>query len=180
MCSPQRRAHLRQRVGSCEWSSALAKPPSFPSLFIHTCCAIRRDTSWRMMATTRDPLLTTWAIAICNQRRDTQRSRKEGLRNSGKTNEVGQTEACQQTVWPFHHDRTATSDHGYGKLITFAEFGRAYRPILTRPAGSFCDEAFDSSPSGRSSSQVVLELAWRCGLSIYLSRPIRVAGRSVF
>ena len=57
---------------------------------------------------------------------------------------------------------------------------RACRPILTQPAGSFCDEALDSSPSGRSSSQVVLELAWRCGLSIYLSRPIRVAGRSVF
>jgi hypothetical protein len=27
-------------------------------------------------------------------------------------------------IWPLHHNRTATSDHGYGKLITFAEFAR--------------------------------------------------------
>jgi hypothetical protein len=51
---------------------------------------------------------------------------------------------------------------------------------LTHTAGLFCDEAFDSSPSGRSSSQVALEFARFCGLSISLSRRVRLVGRSVF
>lgn len=76
---------------------------SFPSPFTLTCCATPAATSSPTTGTIRGAWRTTWATGTCNRPRGTRRWLKEGLLNSGKTNpasEVGQTEACQQTVWP--------------------------------------------------------------------------------
>src|SRR5262249_35710636 len=62
-----------QRVGSCEWFSAPAKPQSSPSLSIRTCSGIRPDTNLLTMATTRDHSPIISAIAICNRQHATPR-----------------------------------------------------------------------------------------------------------
>jgi hypothetical protein len=43
-------------------------------------------------------------------------------------NEVGQTEACQPTVWPCHDRTFGPADHGDGKVTTFAVAGLGRRP----------------------------------------------------
>jgi hypothetical protein len=65
-----------QRTGEAAKLPFPAHPPGY---------AIRRDTNLRMMGTTLDPLLTTWAIAICKAQRGTLRWLREGLRGSGRT-----------------------------------------------------------------------------------------------
>jgi hypothetical protein len=67
------------------------------------------DTNSQTMGTILDSLPTTWGIAICNQRRDIPRGRKEGSRNSGKTDAKRARRGVTTT------GTLRSSDHGYGK-----------------------------------------------------------------
>jgi hypothetical protein len=99
------KARPSRRVGSCGCCNEQVGPQSSRLLFTLTCCAMPAAISSPTMGTTLDPLLTTLVIAICNRPQGTRRWQKAGLRNSGRTNsrdEVGQTEARQPKVWPYH------------------------------------------------------------------------------
>jgi hypothetical protein len=61
------------------------KAAKLPFPVTRICSAIQLAISWRTMATTPGRLRTTWAIATCNRRRDTQRRHRIGLRSSGRT-----------------------------------------------------------------------------------------------
>ena len=56
-----------------EWCSVLAEQRSYHSQCIRTCYGIRRATSWPTMDMIPDRWRTISGIAICNQRRGTQR-----------------------------------------------------------------------------------------------------------
>jgi hypothetical protein len=67
---------------------------SFPLLSTVTCFAMPAATSLPTMVTIRGAWRTTWVIATCNQRRDTRRWRKVGLRSSGRIDvKAGQPQA---------------------------------------------------------------------------------------
>jgi hypothetical protein len=108
-----------------------------------------------------------------------QQRRASGSRRVAAIAAAGATFKSLGDLW-----RDTATSHRWLMLTVlggFADFRGIKRACgLTQAAGLFGDEAFDSSPSGRSSSQVALEFARRCGLSISLSRRVRLVGRLVF
>jgi hypothetical protein len=85
MCSSQRLARQRPRLGSCECCSELGEPRSCRSRCIRICSGIRPDLSSPTMVMIRDRWRTTSVTEACNRPLGILSWPKAGSRNSGAT-----------------------------------------------------------------------------------------------